>query len=156
MIFREDILPALAKKFLDVDAAASSHWEYYHQFFAINKKLEIQKVNGFGDGKKPYSPPAKIAHFLLQNRYKKMVPNNSFFQKTYQSAKANCSRNSSRFSLDTLRQVLTLTYLKSQGLITESNISLVIGDGFACMGSLLLQSGIAKSYYGQFNQNTFC
>ena len=48
-----------------------------------------------------------------------------------------------RFSLDTLRQVLTLTYLKANGLIKNNNISLVIGDGFASMGSILLQSGVA-------------
>ena len=144
MIFKEGILPALANNILDSDVAASSHWKYYHQFFAINETLEIQKVNGFGDGKKPYSPLTKNVHHLLQRRYRKMVPNNSFFQKTYQNAKANSSRNSVRFSLDTLRQVLTLTHLKAHNLITESNISIVIGDGFACMGSLLLQSGIAK------------
>ena len=144
MIFREDILPALAKKISSVDDAASSHWRYYHQFFAISETLEIQKVTGFGDGKKPYSPFIKPAHHLLQRRYRKMVPNNTFFQETYKNAQANALRNSSRFSLDTLRQVLTLTHLKAHNLISENNISLVIGDGFACMGLLLLQSGIAK------------
>lgn len=144
MIFKEDILPALAKNISGADDAASSHWKYYHQFFKINETLEIQKVTGFGDGKKPYSPFTKFAHHFLQGRYRKMVPNNSFFQQTYESAEANTLRNSSRFSLDTLRQVLTLTHLKAQDLITDNNISLVIGDGFASMGSLLLQSGIAK------------
>jgi putative sugar O-methyltransferase len=144
MIFRKDILSALAEKIQSADDAASSHWRYYHQFFAINERLEIKKVTGFGDGKKPYSPFTKHIHHLLQGRYRKMVPNNSFFQKTYNNAQANTLRNSSRFSLDTLRQVLTLTYLEAHNLISENNIALVIGDGFACMGSLLLQSGFAK------------
>ena len=144
MIFKKDILRTLAENLSDADDAASSHWKYYHQFFAINKTLEIKNVNGFGDGKKPYSPFTKTAHHLLQRRYRKMVPNNSFFQKTYLKAQENTFRNSLRFSLDTLRQVLTLSHLEARGLISENNIALVIGDGFACMGSLLLQSGVAK------------
>ena len=33
MIYKEDILPALAKNISSADDAASSHWKYYHQFF---------------------------------------------------------------------------------------------------------------------------
>ena len=143
MIFKADILPTLAKKISHTDTAASSHWNHFHKFFSIDETLEIKNAIGFGDGRKPYSSITKILHYLLQRRYRKMVPNNSFFQKTYKNAKANSLRNSSRFSLDTLRQVLTLTYLKANGLIKDNNISLVIGDGFASMGSILLQSGVA-------------
>ena len=57
--------------------------------------------------------------------------------------RGNSARTSSRFSLDSLRQVLTLAYLQQKG-INKNHTALVIGDGYGAMTSLLTQTKVAE------------
>ena len=47
--------------------------------------------------------------------------------------------NNKAYSLDILRQVISLSYLKDKGVVKDGGLSCVIGDGFATMTSLLLK-----------------
>ena len=66
------------------------------------------------------------------------------FSYIYQVAKQNARRIKIRFSLDILRQVLTLSYLKRNKLLTQYEIGIVIGDGFGSLTSLLLRAKICR------------
>ena len=144
MIFGNDILHDLYQRLDQDDQAASSHWKYYHQFFEVGKDKSILNTIGFGDGKKDYSPFTKLIHWFFQKRYFKFVPDTDFFRETILIAKENCKRTSSRFSLDVLRQVLTLSKLYDDNLVGSNHRAMVIGDGFGCMTSLLIQTNTAQ------------
>lgn len=146
MITNIDILRHLKEKMTGDDGGASSHWRHYHQLFDIDEQLNVNTTGmlGFGDGKKPYSMLTRPIHYLLQRKFRKMIPDNATFRQIYEIAKNNTKRNNSRFSIDVVRQVLTLANLKTKGLIEKDHVAIVIGDGFGCLSSLLIQSGIAK------------
>lgn len=98
---------------------------------------------GFGDGKKR-SVMANIAHEILQTPYRRMVQQGPDFDSLKAIAKQSTKDCGIRFSLDVLRQVLTLADLKSKKLIKSNQNAIVIGDGFGSLTSLLLQSGLAN------------
>ena len=144
MIYGKDILLELSSRLLDKDKASSSHWDYYHQFLKVSENNSIQNSIGFGDGKKDYSVLTKPFHKLLQYQYHKTVQKTPFFNQVLIFGRENSARTSSRFSLDSLRQVLTLAYLQQKGLINENHTALVIGDGYGTMTSLLIQTKVAE------------
>ena len=144
MIFGKDILSDLHDRLKQIDNAASSHWKYFHQFLEVGEDQSIKNTIGFGDGKRDYSPFTKPFHWFFQKRYHGFVPKSDFFDRAYAIAQGNCKRTSSRFSLDVLRQVLTLSRLHSNDLIKTNHRALVIGDGFGCMTSLLVQTDTAE------------
>ena len=143
MIHDQDVLVHLSKQFSNDDKAASSHWRHYHQFLEIGDNLDIVKTMGFGDGKKR-SVMANIAHEILQTPYRRMVQQGPDFDSLKAIAKQSTKDCGIRFSLDVLRQVLTLADLKSKKLIKSNQNAIVIGDGFGSLTSLLLQSGMAS------------
>ncbi len=144
MIANINILHHLKEKMKKCDEGASSHWRHYHQFLNIDEDLNIKNTAGFGDGKKSYSMLTRPIHWLLQRKFRKMVSDNATFRLLLNIARSNAKQNNSRVSLDVLRQILTLTSLKNKKLIKKDHVAIVIGDGFGCMSSLLIQSRIAK------------
>tara|TARA_B100001059_G_C17835637_1_gene587913 strand:- start:1172 stop:2104 length:933 start_codon:yes stop_codon:yes gene_type:complete len=144
MIYGKDILLDLSSRLLDKDKASSSHWDYYHKFLEVNDDNSVQNSLGFGDGKKDYSVFTKPFHKLLQYQYYKTLQKTPFFDQVLLFGRENSARTSSRFSLDSLRQVLTLAYLQQKSLIKKNHTALVIGDGFGTMTSLLTQTKVAE------------
>ena len=73
------------------------------------------------------------------------VEANETFYHLKEIALAKCKQNNIRFSLDTLRQVLTLTHLMNTSLAKfRSETSIVIGDGYGSLSHLLLVSGFSR------------
>lgn len=143
MIYDCDALLYISRQFSNHDDAASSHWQYYHQFLEINDDMNIASVKGFGDGKKS-GLLADLAHEIFQTPYRRMVKRDDEFKALNAIAKQSAKDRGIRFSLDVLRQVLTLADLKAKKLIKPNQDAIVIGDGFGSLTSLLLQSGIAR------------
>ena len=144
MIYGKDILLDLSNRLQEEDEASSSHWDHYHKFFEVNDDNSIQSTLGFGDGKKDYSLFTKPFHRLLQYHYYRTLVQTPFLKQALLIGRKNSARASLRFSLDSLRQVITLAYLQQKGLITKNHTALVIGDGYGAMTSLLKQTMIAE------------
>ncbi len=91
MITNIDILRHLKEKMTGDDGGASSHWRHYHQLFDIDEQLNVNTTGmlGFGDGKKPYSMLTRPIHYLLQRKFRKMIPDNATFRQIYEIAKNN-------------------------------------------------------------------
>ena len=114
MIYGKDVLQCLASRFVSVYEESSSHWQFYHEFLEIDESLSVRKTRGFGDGRKHFFGATGLADHFLQKPFTRMINEKEsllFFSKI---AKKHCRIQSRRFSLDVLRQVLTLTYLKSE------------------------------------------
>ena len=144
MIYGENIKVSLAKKLSQVDDKASSHWNHYHKFLEIREDLSVKKTSGFGDGKQTFLPFANFLNYTLQYPFRKQFLPDVTFNKFYKRAQLNSALVGNRFSLDVLRQVLTLDYLNKNNLLENHNIAISIGDGFASMTSLLLGTGIVE------------
>lgn len=145
MIYGSDIKKFLVSKMDATDPAESSHWRQWSKSLELDSDLNIVSAKGFGDGRKPYSHFTRPFHKLLQSRYTKKTINKEAFNRLYSLAVEKCKVNDIRFSLDTLRQVMTLAHLKTyiEG-DTDAHTSIVIGDGYGALTHLLIASGVSK------------
>ena len=134
----------LATEISKEDSGSSSHWQNYHsEFLFLGNGFE--GLRGFGGYDKPYRGLRLLLHRLFQRPFRRM---GAAFQKfnaidRLSMEVATCEERAS--DLDVLRQALTLSYLHERvpNLLTPKTISCVIGDGFATMTTLLLESSSA-------------
>ena len=145
MIYGSDIISSLYDKIHCEDISASSHWRLWHEQLKVGADMKIISANGFGDGRVQQTPFMQAAHDFLQKRFVKKIEPTENFYRLKGLALAKCKQNNIRFSLDTLRQVLTLTHLMDTSLANfTSKTSIVIGDGYGALSHLLLASGFSR------------
>jgi hypothetical protein len=131
------------------DPAASSHWQKYHSNFHINNGI-IEGIEGFGSNEISYKGLVKIAHFLLQLKYKlwayRSIKRIITFLKFDAISKKILNKQNKGYSLDCLRQTLTLSFLheKIPSAFNKQSTVLVIGDGFASMTNLIYSTNTAN------------
>ena len=144
MIYGHNIIKQIGRRFYEEDNSASSHWRYYHQFLELDANLQVKKTMGFGEGSKSNRLIANLAHYVMQYPFRKLFSGNHYFKELSKISLKNSNIIGIRFSLDVLRQVMTIAYLKERGLIQPTNVAIVIGDGFASLTSLLINAGICQ------------
>lgn len=144
MIFGHNIIKQIGQRFYEEDNSASSHWRYYHQFLELDANLQVKKTMGFGEGSKSNRLIANLAHYVMQYPFRKLFSGNHYFKKLSKISLKNSKTIGIRFSLDVLRQVMTIAYLKEKGLIQPTNVAIVIGDGFSSLTSLLITAGVCQ------------
>ncbi|MDB3892267.1 sugar O-methyltransferase, partial [Alphaproteobacteria bacterium] len=83
-------------------------------------------------------------HHFMQRRWRNIAKSYASFGSFDSSMAAICKFKDKAYSLDALRQTLTLAALDATGVLGRDRIALVIGDGFANMTSLLISSGVAQ------------
>lgn len=132
----EQIISYLSAKINQPDEKSSSHWNKYHKDFGFYGN-RFSGVKGFGNNEKQYSGLKKAAHLLLQIPFRRMGLKYDSFIEIDQLAKTILKRQNKAYSLDVLRQVITLSYLNQYNSVA-GDTTCVIGDGFATMSSLLL------------------
>jgi len=137
--YGDDAIVYLAEKSQQIDIKSSSHWNKYHANFSF-KNGEFSGIEGFGSNEKKYTGLRKIAHSLLQIPFNNMGKKFSDFNAVDNIAKNVLHKQNKGYSLDVLRQVISLAYLNDKKVVTQGGLSCVIGDGFATMTSLLLKS----------------
>ena len=146
MSFRsgDDAIERLAELATHEDASASSHWRKYHQHFAFDG-TRFTGIEGFG-GSRRRAAHRTLLHRLLQIPYRRMGRDFEAFGRIDRLAEAVTRKQEREYDLDVLRQTLTLAYLLDHigDRLDGTKRAIVIGDGFASMTSLLLQSGAAK------------
>jgi hypothetical protein len=145
VIYGSDIISPLHEKINSEDSAASSHWRLWHEQFKVDADMKLISASGFGDGRPLQNEFTQAIHNFLQKRYVKKIDANETFYQLKALASAKCKQNNTRFSLDTLRQVLTLTHLMNTSLAKfTSETIIVIGDGYGVLSHLLLSSGFSR------------
>ncbi|EMN52382.1 hypothetical protein LEP1GSC089_0846 [Leptospira interrogans serovar Autumnalis str. LP101] len=123
----------------------SSHWKKYHRDFKVNSDGSIEGVIGFGGFEKK-TLIRSFLHKNFQKRFRKLaIEYNNKFRILDSVMNKITDLQNRTYDLDALRQTLTLYFLKNKLKNYENfNIAIVIGDGFACMSSLLLASKFVK------------
>jgi len=125
------------------DAGESSHWKKYNKNFDYNGRT-FSGLEGFGSFTK-YSFFIQFFSNILQKKFYKLFKNFLNF-KLYLNKGRSIAKNQNRiFDLDFLRQAMTLSFLEQK--IGKCNSTLVIGDGYASMTSLLIESEFSKKNY---------
>ena len=134
----------LATEISKEDSGESSHWQNYHlEFKFLGNGFE--GLRGFGGNEKPYRGLRLLLNRLLQRRFRRMGEGFQKFNAIDSISKKVATSGERASDLDVLRQALTLSYLHGQvpNLLTPKTTSCVIGDGFATMTTLLLESSLA-------------
>lgn len=125
------------------DPGESSHWQKYHSNFNFTGD-GFSGLIGFGGNEPVYKGVKKLLNTNFQKPYRNMGYRFSSFQELDALATKLTQQQSRAYDLDVLRQVITLSML-SDRLGKGHNNSLIIGDGFASMTSLILLSGFSKN-----------
>ncbi len=129
----------LSEVIVEVDSSASSHWRRYHQSFSYADN-HFKGLVGFGGNRKPRLLILQMLEHLMQAKFRKMGGTN--FLLIDQLAQNMSTKQNRSYDLDLLRQSLTISFLQSYlpNVMKPTSTACVIGDGFASMTSLLLQS----------------
>jgi hypothetical protein len=122
-----------------IDGGESSHWESMHSSFEVTSN-GFKGLKGFGGAANPRGAILRIAEKFLQYRFRKLGGRN--FSAIDALAVEMVLKQNRSYDVDVLRQVLTISFLKSTvpQVLSSESIGCVIGDGFASMTSLLLKS----------------
>ncbi|EQA70039.1 MULTISPECIES: putative sugar O-methyltransferase [Leptospira] len=135
----------LIKNLKDDENVTSSHWKKYHQDFDVNEDGGIDGIIGFGDVETKYSWAKILIHTYFQRFFRKIAKRYSGFKDLDAKMSEILNLQNRAYSLDALRQTITLAFLKDHIKNYKNiDVAVVIGDGFASMASLLLVSKFVK------------
>jgi hypothetical protein len=130
--YGDDAIAYLVKQSQKKDTQSSSHWNKFHANFNF-KGGKFSGIEGFGSHENQYTGFKKVAHYLFQAPFRKMAKQYSNFDTVNRVAKDVLRRLNKGYSLDVLRQVVSLSYLndkkavKHEALLKIKNKSSVIG-----------------------------
>ena len=129
----------LSEVIMGVDNSASSHWRHYYQLFSYTDS-HFKGLEGFGGNRKPRLFIFQMLERLIQSKFRKMGGAN--FRSIDQLAQNMSIKQNRTYDLDLLRQSLSISFLQFNvpDVMNPKSTACVIGDGFASMTSLLLQS----------------
>lgn len=146
----QNIINFLISKVNESDPSASSHWKKYHSNFKVYNGIP-SGIEGFGSNEKSYRGFNLILHFIFQLRYRltsfKSLRMFIYFLK-FDYLNFKILKNQDKgYSIDCLRQTLTLSYIYSliPKIFNSESTIWVIGDGFASMTNLLYKSNSCKN-----------
>lgn len=133
----------LKNSILQNDVGESSHWKKYNLNFDFNQNV-FSGLGGFGSYSK-YFLFFQFFSNILQRKFIK-IPNIYKNLKHYQNKGKSIAKKQKRlFDLDFLRQSLTLSFLEKK--IDKCDSTLVIGDGYGSMSTLLLDSSFSSKVF---------
>ncbi len=137
-------IAGLAEVATKEDPEASSHWQKYHEGFQFTG-AGFEGLSGFG-GNLDRTLPRKIFHGIFQTTYRRIGRTFADFARIESCADRITCAQGRVLDLDVLRQVITLSFLlsKTPDRFGTTSVVCVIGDGFASMTSLLVESGASQ------------
>lgn len=143
--FGSEIFDYLAEQCKKEDPNESSHWKHFHRNFKFSNG-SFKGLEGFGNSGERNDAFSKLAHHFLQIPFRKMGKKYSNFAYYNAVAKQICSTQGRAYTLDFLRQAITLSFLDKYLPKSFSNdfYTCVIGDGFGSLTSLILESSFRK------------
>ena len=137
MILNDDVISRLIEVSEEPEQTISGYWKMRYEGVQIDQG---RVVSGIGpEGFLPQRPiPKRIAHYLLQSRYRHMGRNFPHFKTYMRIGRDLAKRRKCQFDLSMLRHVLTLAMISNHIQINEMREPIVvIGDGHGAMGSLV-------------------
>jgi hypothetical protein len=93
-----------------------------------------------GSNDKQYVGFRRFMHYIFQYPFRKIAKKFLNFDAVNKTAKDILTEVGKGYSMDVLRQVISLAYLNDKKVVREGGTSCVIGDGYATMSSLLLKN----------------
>lgn len=144
MISGSKIFSRLIGKIDSQESVSSSHWNHYHKDFNLNS---LKGVQGFGHLNKNYGLISDWMHRLFQAKYRKMSSKSTEFTKINAVAKRITCLQGRANNLDVLRQTLTLDFLIQKIDFEKINRTVIIGDGFGTMTSLILENKLSEQIF---------
>lgn len=117
----------------------SSYWEQERQTFSVDAHghVEGRTVMGLNAGQDPW--PKRSLHWALQSPFRAMGARYPDHRRLQELGRLISARQGRPYWLDAIRQVLSLSFiLKHLSLRDRGAVTLVIGDGFGLMTSLVL------------------
>ena len=146
MIKGKVIITKLSEKINIQESVSSSHWDKYHENFRYELN-SLKGVQGFGHLNKNYGFLSDYIHKFFQKKYRKIASQNFLFKQIDYSA-FNITKIQKRANnLDVLRQTLTLDFLNQKIDFKKINRTVIIGDGFGTMTTLLLENKLSKQIF---------
>jgi hypothetical protein len=137
LIQGRDIKEFLLRTIDEHETGKSSHWQEQLDGYSYDRNEGLKGVLGFGS----YEEKSKwkyIFHWLLQIPYKIRAESYRDLYGVLKSAKYIAEQQNRALNMDILRQVLTVVLCKNRIPHFEGNgVSVVIGDGFGVLSSLL-------------------
>lgn len=141
-----DVFNGLINDLKKNESVSSSHWNHYHRDFSfIDGRLS--GVKGFGHNNRYYGNFSNWIHYVFQSKYRKMSSGSPFFKQLNKRALALTKKQKRTYSLDVLRQSLTLDLIHQKIDFSAVKSTVIIGDGFGTMTSLLLDSQLVDKIY---------
>lgn len=125
------------------DPSESSHWKKFHANFQFTGD-GFKGLSGFGGCVPPYKGFKKFWHSIMQKPFISIGKHYARFHEINELAKVIVNKQVRAYDLDVLRQVISLSMLFDKTDNVNHN-SLVIGDGFASMTSLIQFSRFSKN-----------
>ena len=132
------------------DPASSSHWKKYHSKFDVRPEGVIG-IEGFGSNDLAYRGIRRFIHWFLQIYFKSWVLKSCnrilFYNKFNSLNEKVLNKTNQGYSIDFLRQTLTLTLLheKIPEVFNSNQTILIIGDGFGNMTNLINETKSVKN-----------
>ena len=135
----------LSNQLILVDPGSSSHWDKYHSDFQFIGN-GFKGLKGFGGGAKPLKGLNYLMSQVLQEKFRRIGKANDSFLSIERNFKSVLKRQDRAYDLDVLRQIITVSFLKTvvPSKLSSSSTIVVIGDGFGTMASLLVDNNFAK------------
>jgi hypothetical protein len=131
------IIEELSKHLSLKDTASSSHWDHFHKTYSFDGN-SFKGLEGMEGYCKPQSNPLKrLLHYIFQFKYRTMGKVFNTYDTIYKKSKDVVTRMNGQYDLAMIRQVLTVSMLTSRYGLNNNDTVVIIGDGFAALGSLL-------------------
>lgn len=146
MIKGEIIISKLSNTIYKKETVSSSHWNKYHENFRYELN-SLKGVEGFGHINKNYGFFSDFIHKVFQTKYRNISSKSSFFKQIDLSASEISKSQKRANNLDVLRQTLTIDFLNQKIDFKKINRTLIIGDGFGTMTTLLMENKLSKQIF---------
>ncbi|WNK00295.1 putative sugar O-methyltransferase [Thalassospiraceae bacterium LMO-JJ14] len=138
-LLNEDAVRYLLAHADDDEASTSAYWKEHKPLFSVREDGTVDGYSVLGNVTEKRSLLRNLAHRILQIPLKGLARQYSDLGMCERLGRRVAHMRGQQFTYDTLRHVFTLALIRQhRKALTESGNSLVIGDGFGIMASLLL------------------
>lgn len=153
MITGTDIRSYLVTHLTSLEKGRSSHWQFYLKDFSYNELTGTTGLYGVEGMTHRGGRLKSYYHWLLQAPFKLLFGHYTRLRAVLKSANAIALTHNRLIDLSVLRQVFTFVFCeKMVPSFQEKKISLVIGDGFGTLSSLLYANTHHKIICVNLNQ----
>jgi hypothetical protein len=116
--YGQDAINFLGNKVDHIDQKSSSHWNRYHENFKFSEG-NFDGIQGFGSNRQSYSIVRAIVHYILQTPFRVMGKKFDSFKSIFKIAGNILNKQNKGYSLDVLRQVISLAYLNDNKVVKK-------------------------------------